>query len=444
MKQLTLILAFLTFGLYVSAQDSAAYVSRSLIIYDQLKAGKYQQVIDQMDSSMRSRLDTARLGMAWRNLTNRSGPLKGIVDTIFDHQPTYDIVILQAMFGEKKIDIKTVYGRMGAIKGIFFLPTDTRDKYQNPPYFHPEMFEETTGDVLNGEIKLKSILTVPKGKGKVPVVILIHGSGPNDKDETVGATKIFKDMAVGLAAKGVAVLRYEKRTRAYAAQYRHTKPILTPEEETVADALAAIRLVKNDPRIDTSRIFLIGHSMGGYMLPQIAKRAGVIDGMVLLCPPGRPLQQVLIEQTDYLLTAEKKPAAERTFMLDSLKRESVRIDALTESNKGDSVTILGLHPAYWLYLRDYDAYLTVKSSKVPAVVLYGGRDFQITDKDVAIWKANMKGVSGVTFKTYSDLNHFFIKGTGKSSPEEYTHSGNVEEKVIDDLASWILTGTISK
>ena len=444
MKKILSIVFLSSFVFVANAQDSARYVQQSLTILQQLNALQYDKVVSQLDSAVAAKMDSARLGSAWRNLLTRAGSFKGIVDTLYDHQTTYDVVILQSLFGDRKIDVKTVYGRGGSIKGIFFLPTDTREKYKNPSYFNSDLFEEAAVEVVNGDVKLKGILSVPKNSGKVPAVILVHGSGPNDKDETVGATKIFRDFSVGLSAKGIAVLRYDKRTRALAAKLKFTKQIITPEEETVSDAIAAAELLKKDPRIDTSRIYYIGHSMGGYLLPQIASKVPNVKGMILLCPQARPLEDVMLEQTEYVLTLEGKNAAEVKSALDSLQKAVQQVKALVDANKVDSVKIMSYHSAYWIYLKHYDPFAASKSEKTPMLILQGDRDYQVTMSDYSSWKTNLKGRPATTFKSYPGLNHFFIKGTGKSSPEEYNHAGNVSEQVIVDISGWIKTGALEK
>jgi dienelactone hydrolase len=437
--------AFVLLSVASYAQDSLSFIRRSSEVLDLLNRQNYQAVVDRLDSATAARLDSARLGGAWRNLLKRGGPFNGVLDTVCDHQPNYDVVILQALFGTKKMDIKTVYGAGGALKGVFFTATDTREKYHDPAYYRPDLFEEVPGELRNGENKMKSVLTVPKNRGRVPAVVLVHGTGPNDKDETVGATKIFRDLAVGLSANGIAVFRYDKRTRAMAASLMRNKNILTPEEETVADAVAAVEMLKKDPRIDTTRIWLAGHSMGAYLLPQVVKRAGFVKGMVLLSPHGRPLQDMLLEQDKYLLaSAEGKSEAERTAIIDSITTEVARVGKLTAANAGDSARILGLHPAYWLYLQKYDAVATAKSSGKSILILHGGRDFQVSDKDFQKWVDAFNGNASVATKRYADLNHFYIKGSGKSLPDEYFKAGNVEEAVVLDIAGWINNGSLPK
>jgi uncharacterized protein len=437
MKKNILFLFFIFSVLAVRGQDSARFVSSSGLVLQQLRQAKYQEVVDKIDPEAKPRPDSARIGTGWRNLVNNAGPFQSVLDTTYLHQANYDVVVFQCMFAKRKMDIKTVYGRNKLLRGVLFLPTDEREKYSPPSYYKPEKIEEIPFEVVNGDVKLRGVLTLPKGASNVPVVILVHGSGPNDKDESVGATKIFRDFSYGLPPEGIAVLRYDKRTRALGALIMRTKPILTPEEETVSDAVAAIEAMKKDGRIDSNRIYLMGHSMGAYLLPRVIQRSGSIAGAVMLSPHAQPLNQLLIEQSEYVLKNDTAPNAEKQLMLDSLKRESVKVDGLKEKDKNDTAKVMGLHPAYWLYLRDYDAFTTAKSLRIPLLFIYGGRDYQVTAKEEAIWKTKMKGVALVTFKDYPGLNHFYVSGSGKSVPGEYLKAGNVKEELINDLLGWM-------
>ena len=140
-----------------------------------------------------------------------------------------------------------------------------------PPYVDSEAFTEREVTVGRGEWSLPGTLSVPLQGDLHPAVVLVHGSGPNDRDETIGANKPFKDLALGLASKGVAVLRYEKRTLEHGSKMASLMEVLTPEEEVIEDALAAVSLLKETEGIDPDRIYVLGHSLGGTLAPRIAQ-----------------------------------------------------------------------------------------------------------------------------------------------------------------------------
>ena len=134
-----------------------------------------------------------------------------------------------------------------------------------------------------GNPPLNGTLTLPAHKGPFPAVVLVSGSGPNDQDETVGADKPFLDIADGLATLGIASIRYDKRTRDYPGSI--DLATFTPTQEYVPDAVAAIHLLKRRSDIDTSRIFVLGHSQGGTFAPKIAE--AVLKSLVSSSSPRR-------------------------------------------------------------------------------------------------------------------------------------------------------------
>ena len=139
---------------------------------------------------------------------------------------------------------------------------------------------------------------MPKGKGPFPGLVLVQGSGPHDRDETVGGSKPFKDLAWGLASRGIAVLRYVKRTK----QYPTIDAAPTMTAETVDDAVRAAELLSRQSEIDLQRIFVLGHSQGGYMMPRIMQRDAGLAGVIVMAGNVRPLDELIVEQTEYLLS----------------------------------------------------------------------------------------------------------------------------------------------
>ena len=206
-----------------------------------------------------------------------------------------------------------------------------------------------------GKWSLPGTLTLPRGKGPFPAVVLLHGSGPNDRDETIGPNKPFRDLAWGLASRGIAVLRYEKRTKQHRAEIAAMVDKLTVEEETVMDALAAVSLLRNTPEIDKSRIFVLGHSLGGMLIPRIGLRDRDIAGFVIMAGSSRPFEDILYEQYEYIFNLDNKLT---DYEKKHLKQVKVQVEMVKSSKltKDTSSTLLplGIPASYWLDLRNYD------------------------------------------------------------------------------------------
>jgi dienelactone hydrolase len=281
---------------------------------------------------------------------------------------------------------------------------------------------------------LPGMLTVPKGPGPFAALVLVHGSGPNDEDESVGGVRVFRDLAYGLASRGVAVLRYVKRTRVAPAG------VVTQKEEVIDGAHAAIDLLRRTPEIDAKRIYLLGHSQGGYLAPRIAAGdPGGLAGIVILAGPTRPLEDLLVEQLTYLSSLDPANASLAADLEASRKLVQVVRDPALRSDDDVALPDAGsIKGAYFLDVRGYDPVAVAKSISCPLLVLQGERDYQVTMKDFERWRTGLASKRGATLKTYPTLNHLFVSGSGKPSPAEYNAPGHVAEGVVDDIAGWVV------
>jgi hypothetical protein len=278
--------------------------------------------------------------------------------------------------------------------------------------------------------KLKGSLTVPKDKANYPLVILVHGSGPNDRDETVGPNKPFLDIALGLASKGIAVLRYDKRTYTYKTSI-DVKSI-TVKEEVIDDVISAVEFAKTLPKV--TEIYLLGHSLGATLVPEIA-RSIKVDGIILLAPMVQKLSETMIEQLDYLvsltpLSEEEKNQYQRTKDL-LLKLKNHELDP--------SEQVLGATANYFYDLDRYDIVKTLSELDIPVLILQGKKDYQITvENNFDVLKQKLSNKSNISFKLYDGLDHLFMYTEGVSKPEDYEKLRNVDPKVIEDIANWVL------
>ena len=255
----------------------------------------------------------------------------------------------------------------------------------------------------------------PAGEGPFPLVVMVHGSGPVDGDETIGPNHPFRDLAIGLARHGVASLRYDKRTYAYPASARG----ISIEGETIDDALSAVRLALSDVRIDSSRIFVLGHSLGGTLAPLIASRSPKVRGIVIMAGAARPMIEVVREQMRYLT-----PSGAADAYIDSL------VARFTASA-----------PQYFTGLMA--TYLPTACADTlgrPVLVMQGARDYQSTMSDFRLWQQALSGNPQTVFRDYPKLNHLFLEGSNvMSNPLEYNTPGTIPDYVMDDITAFILS-----
>jgi alpha-beta hydrolase superfamily lysophospholipase len=279
---------------------------------------------------------------------------------------------------------------------------------------------------------------MPVGESRVPAVVLVHGSGPLDRDATVGPNRIFKDLALGLASNGVAVLRYEKRSHRHALRMASTWPV-TVRDEVIDDVLAAVALLRRSARIDPARVFVLGHGLGGTLAPRIAEADPSLAGLVVLAGSAKPIEQAVVEQTRYLITADGQLTEAEREQLMTVERLAGAVRALTDADAMRTELLGGAPPSYWLDLRGYDPPALASRVAQPFLVLQGERDYQVTMADFARWQAALGSRANVTLRSYPGLNHLFMQGAGPSLPDEYFRSGFIDGGVVADIASWIVS-----
>jgi len=350
----------------------------------------------------------------------------------------YDVVLVTCQFEKLTLDTKVVLNSERKVAGLFFVPSRApAESFPPPLYANTNAFREQPIKVGGGQWVLPGTLTLPTVPGPWPAVVLVHGSGPQDRDETIGANKPFRDLAWGLASKGVAVVRYEKRTKEHSAAMSRIASKITLKEETVDDAVGAVQALRRIEGIDTNGIFVLGHSLGGLAAPRIAEADPTIAGLVVLAGSTRPLDTAIVEQTRYLISLQGKASSEAEARLAEIEALMAKVKQLTPADASSSELIFGAAPGYWLDLRSYDQIATARALKQPLLILQGARDYQVTEVDFDGWKRGLGSRTDVTCKLYPDLNHLFMTGTGKSTPAEYEEPGHVAEVVVSDIAAWI-------
>jgi dienelactone hydrolase len=309
--------------------------------------------------------------------------------------------------------------------------------YQPPAYALPSMFREQEVTVGAGtEWTLPATLTLPTGVGPFPAVVLVHGSGPNDRDETIGPNKPFRDLAQGLASQGIAVLRYEKRTRAYPGKVVALQN-LTVKEETTDDALAAVALLRKTQQIDQKRVFVLGHSLGGMLIPRIGLADQGIAGFIVFAGATRPLEDEWVRQFEYIYGLRGPLTANQKAEIEGYKQQATRVKQLAPADANSKELLLMVPPSYWLDLRGYFPPDVALKLKAPMLILQGERDYNVTMDAYHDWERRLGQRAGVTFKSYPKLDHLFLEGTGPASDADYARPRNIPKYVVDDIVTWI-------
>lgn len=326
------------------------------------------------------------------------------------------------------LDLEVVVDGQARVAGLWLrphAPSPDEEKAAARPGAPRELEIEvgTAGSALPG------LLALPEGEGPFPVVVLVHGSGAHDRDENVMGNRPFHDLAHGLAARGVATVRYDKRSYVHAGHQA-----ATVQEETIDDAVAAVALARSRPELDPARVHVLGHSLGGYAAPRIAAQARA-DGLIVVAGMARRLVELVLEQVRHNANVDGTLTMDEAINIE-------RIEGLAAKQRAapDSTAFLGYPPSYLKDLDENDAPAAAAALEVPVLVLQGGRDYQVTLADFARWEAALKDRPQACLKVYPQLDHLLRAGEGVSSGDSYAVPGPVDEGLIADVAGFVLEG----
>ncbi|MBK7430434.1 MAG: DUF3887 domain-containing protein [Bacteroidetes bacterium] len=186
------------------------YKKRSEIVLEQFKNEDFSAVFKQIDTAVFTKVDTAYIARNWANVIKQNGKFVKKLKDERGRQGNFVVHTQLCQFEKKQVNFRLVWGVNEKIKGFYFVPVDDRPKYKTPDYYNPAAAREKKVVMTTENYRIPGSLMIPNTKGKHPLVILVHGSGANDRDETFGPLKPFKDISSGLTVQGVAVLRYER------------------------------------------------------------------------------------------------------------------------------------------------------------------------------------------------------------------------------------------
>jgi len=284
--------------------------------------------------------------------------------------------------------------------------------------------------------------------GKVPAVVLVHGSGPSNMDGIPRAypnwNAPFKDIAEYLAAHGIAVIRYDKRTYSIAHARKFIQEFggsATVYEETIEDAILAANILKNDSRIDENKVFIAGLSMGGMLAPRIHAEGGNFAGIISLAGTPRSVLENSYDQNMAFAEAmEEGEEKETAFYQMEHEWWDFYNSFLNLPDDEAKITEIPGTGVYAYYFKDWVKNPTpelVQNIDIPFLIMQGSADFQVyADKDFVAWQELLAGRDNATFKLYDGLNHMFMTST-TGNLEEYKIPANVDAQVLADIVEWI-------
>ncbi len=425
------------------AQDD--YVGRGSAFVNDLFRGDGSTAAGMMNEALSRALPAQVLGLFSQQITAAYGqPLeRQTAEVRQDGVHTNAVFVYKTKAGALQFTLR--FDRAGALNDLNLAPVSPvpAPAYVKPAYDSGNYTEQEVV-IGEGDFALPGTLTIPEGEGPFPVVVLVQGSGPHDRDSSIGGVKVFKDLAAGLASQNIAVLRYEKVTMSHTAKVSVQKEF-TLKNESADDAVKAVELLMDMERIDPKRIFVAGHSQGGFAAPMILANVpeDSVAGAILISAPSGSFTDVLVEQQQAAVERLKElgmppetiAAQEQAAAMWKGIADMVEDPAYSKDNLPPNFP---LQPSYWWFeQRDYRAGAAASKQNVPMLVLQGENDWQVSMAQYEGWKEAFKDRTDVTYRSYPKVNHLLAEYDGLSIGMEYNGAANVSKSIVDDIVAWV-------
>jgi hypothetical protein len=414
-----------------------AAVAVAVVVVGMATEGRFADVEELFAPRLRAVATAETLRVGWEGEIARIGPVSSVGGPVRGPVEAGLVrVSVPVTCARGGLTVVMSVDDSGMLHGLRLAPP-TDNSWEPPDYAALKRFTEHEVTVGSGPLAVPGTVTLPKGRGPWPAMVLLS-SGPFDRDLTTGPNKPFKDLAWGLASRGVAVARFDKLT--YVHGEAASEPGFTMVEEYVPHAVAAVRLLQQQPGVDPARVFVLGHSGGGKAAPRVAAAEATIAGLVSLAGDVLPLPQAAVRVARYL--AELGSGLATTAAIEAVTRQAALADSPDLSPSTPTADLLFGWPAsYWLDLRGYDPVATAAGLDKPMLILQGGRDYQVTvADDLTRWQTGLTHRPDVTFRVYDADDHLFFRGEGPSTPAAYESPQHVDPAVVTDIAEWLTPG----
>ncbi|NLG24481.1 MAG: DUF3887 domain-containing protein [Clostridiales bacterium] len=403
-------------------------------VLSQLLEGDYDGIVDRMADALKGMVTAQQLQTGWEAQLASLGAFQSAEPAEAAAQGEYFVVAI-ALTHERGGQLLTC--AFDAEDRLASLTLTNRQAASAPDAPLPEGVTERPVTLFEGTDRaLKGVLALPGGEGPFVAAVFAAGSGPSDQNEAVGANAPLRDLARGLAARGVASIRYEKPTYAHPEQFSSGASV----KAEYTDALAEAALVLGR-EIDASRVYFVGHSLGAMLGPRLMREVGGFAGGALLAGSPRKPWEIVYDQNVAAIAA--LPQDSRAAYQAQIDEQLALAQALDQTAAEDrpGAVIFGM-PADYLYdVCDGDAAAIALESGLPLFIAQGSLDFQVdAERDFGAWQARLGEDGPAQYHLYEGLNHLFIPSPeqGRGTVAEYNVPGAVSEALIDDLANWML------
>lgn len=388
--------------------------------FEQAGKGNYTAVVQYMAASMQQKINADVFRGIWQQVERDHGKWEGVVSQKIIQNGNPYVVAVSNNFERDVVIFQLALDAGNKIVGFFL----TGRKERQPVFNRnetPDTIHTADGGIISGT------LVQPEGKPHGPVVLIIAGSGPTDRDGNsslgLGPNGFsYRQLAEGLAASGIASLRYDKRWIGGSKGFQK-EPGNTTLEDFTADAIACVQHLQQSGKF--SAVSVIGHSEGGYIGLMMAKEIS-FKCLIALCTPGECMDKVLLEQL-------------RPKLPDSLYQQAGRIlselrEDKTPANIPQQLQLL-FNPGnftFWKSTFRFDPCALLPAAKMPVLIVGGAADVQVTPAEVALLKSCTPGAKMVMINGMTHL----LKNSNNISPDNKAPLP-LSPELIPPMASFI-------
>ncbi len=447
MRRLSLILLALILLMAMICPATAQGSDLGTEVLTLLADEKFAELFERSSDQMRQAVKSAEGYQAiWQGLLLQFGAYQGAEGTGNQEADGYDRYQVDARFERAVVTVVISFDQKGSLAGLVVLNVQTPK---------PADRDTDKGERLllrpGAEDETEAVLVIPQDPGPCPVLILMQGSGPNDKNESAYGMTPFLDLAEGLSKRGIATLRYDKYTLEHRDMLAKDADLLasfTMREEYVNDALAAWQTLSVDERF--SDVFLLGHSQGAYAVPRVAAQLPkqAFRGLILLAGSPLPITALIDRQNRDAIASAFLTSGQITQALANLDAEKERLGMLGGMGEKELKAALFYGSLSGWYLKDEHEWAPAEllnQMKTPVLIIQGAKDWQVKPEEgIQLWQEWLilsdKARPDTDYLLYPDMTHllFDLPGPSSGSAEDYAIPYPVSERLMDDLAGWII------
>lgn len=436
----------------VTSDEIEVLRSLALTWMEHFFIGEYEIILSdyKMTAEVEAVLTLDVLEQLEAGLTTQYGEFKNIIGTRYIEDSGYQIIFVNIAYGYSDLSMYFSFDEDGLIAGVNVAGYDESDMVLYDGLLSANNIEESEPkwdqsildlekEVVFGstEYPLNGSLLIPENNSLNTVVIIIHGSGPNNRDGSVGPNTPYKDLAVELAKQGIGSLRFDKRTFTYGQEIADDIEF-TVYEESVEDAYLATQYVK-ETLGDDVKVVVLGHSLGGHLIPYIhdtiIEKGLDVDKYIVMAGNARNLLDILPEQIDYLIQLDGDVTEDELLYSEQINESILALENM--DTLAEDIPVLNGFKAYWKSLIDYKPLEQVVNIKEPILIIQGSRDYQVVPSEYNLWMSVMADMDNAYFALIEGVNHLMMFGEGEPNNTEYMLSSYISEEVVEAIVAFI-------